>query len=406
VDLPQREELERQLACASYTVFSPGVASLYEQSQERARKWHLQTALWLTAAAVVMASLIDYLNKAPHFAAHMIGRAAVILLCAAGIAALRLVRPGASELAAFGVPIAGQAALSAWILAAEAPDAIDRNVVVYLILFAVLCAVPPLPAVASRRLAAIWFACFVTVFWIDLGTQQTLHHLIALAIGAIALGVGTFLAAVRETARRRAFLGSLHTEQTAAELRRVNADLERMVNTDALTGVANRRNFESEMSAAWQQLAGTAGRRNSLGLILVDVDHFKAFNDCCGHAEGDACLRSVAQAIGSVVRGGRASVARWGGEEFAVLGPGLPRRQLHAVAERIRGAVEGRAIPHPAFADRNVTVSIGAAWCGPDVACDGPDALLRAADRALYAAKRGGRNRVVVAMDEQALAAE
>ncbi len=133
-------------------------------------------------------------------------------------------------------------------------------------------------------------------------------------------------------------------------------------------------------------------------MALIDVDHFKSFNDAAGHEAGDACLREVARAIGCALRqADRAS--RYGGEEFVVLLPCTGREQMAAVGERLRASVQALGMPHPGQHGKPVTVSVGLAWRGSALR-SGPLAdLLREADQALYAAKRAGRNRVLHADD-------
>ncbi len=395
-----REEIDTQLSAGPGTSLSPRVAGLYERRQGPGRKRHLAMALGLTATAVLVAALLDHVNAPAVFASHIALRASVIVLCAAGAVGVLRARPGFWEAASFGIPLVAQAILGAWMAAAASQDLIDRNIVMTLILLAVLCAVPPLPGAASRVLAAIWLGSFAVTLWLAEGTRQMSHNLMALAVGAVALAVGVGLSTRREAGRRRDFLQVLHAELTAAELRRINTELERLMNTDVLTGVANRRRFESDLRAAWPSLAAPDGGQNgtcAIGLIMCDVDHFKLFNDCAGHAAGDACLRAIAMAIAGVVRGGAFSVARWGGEEFVVLAPGIARRDMEGLAERVRCAVEALAIPHPAWPGKPVTISVGGGWYGPDSHCETPDALLCDADHALYAAKSAGRNRVMMA---------
>jgi diguanylate cyclase (GGDEF)-like protein len=134
-----------------------------------------------------------------------------------------------------------------------------------------------------------------------------------------------------------------------------------------------------------------------LGLVMIDVDHFKAFNDTYGHPAGDDCLRRVAQAIQAAVHRPYDLVARYGGEEMVALLPATPEDGCTIVAEHILAAVSALGIVHEkSSAADHVTVSIGVATVLPDGVCD-EAGLVAAADRALYAAKRGGRNRVACA---------
>jgi diguanylate cyclase (GGDEF)-like protein len=374
--------------------FPPHLENLFESRRGRGRKTHLATALGLIATSVMIAATLDLFYGSPDFSRYLSLRTAVILLCAAGAALILRGPAGVWEAFGFGVPVTGMAVLSAWIAALGQLTTVDRNIVVFLILLAVLCSVPPLPVAAARALAAVVFASFSLTFWLVQGSAAVRFHLPSILVGAITLAIGSVLAVRREASRRREFLHALQAEVSAAELRRLNTELERLTNTDALTGVANRRRFEADMRAAWQpRSASGPGGPGGVGLILADIDHFKAFNDSAGHAEGDACLRAIASAIAAVVRGGAFRVARWGGEEFTVLAPGIARADMPGLAERVRAGVEALGLAHPAMPDRPVTVSVGAAWCSADAHLDTPDALLREADRALYVAKQRGRNR-------------
>ncbi|MCK0206770.1 diguanylate cyclase [Starkeya koreensis] len=170
-----------------------------------------------------------------------------------------------------------------------------------------------------------------------------------------------------------------------AALRYANRRLNSLASLDPLTGIPNRRSFDAALSLQWNS-------NERLAMLMVDIDRFKAFNDLYGHQEGDRCLRLVAQALSSTVRGSD-MVARLGGEEFAVLMPGATLRAAVDVAERLRQAVEGLAVTHRDGMAGVVTVSIGAATGEPGGARAAAD-LVAAADDALYAAKRAGRNTV------------
>ena len=163
---------------------------------------------------------------------------------------------------------------------------------------------------------------------------------------------------------------------------------------DGLTGIANRRRFDDVLEAYWRRALHADER---VALVLIDVDFFKPFNDGCGHSAGDDCLRRVAEALASAPGDPACLVARFGGEEFAALLPGQGEAEALHLAERMRRAVAELAIPHPASeAAGHVTISAGVASLVPG---EGEDAklLVDAADRALYAAKEAGRNRVTSA---------
>ncbi|HDS1587628.1 TPA: GGDEF domain-containing protein, partial [Stenotrophomonas maltophilia] len=165
------------------------------------------------------------------------------------------------------------------------------------------------------------------------------------------------------------------------------AALDQLARQDGLTGVANRREFDARLTSEWNR-ARRSG--TELGLLLVDIDHFKAFNDQHGHPAGDRCLQAVAGVLKAIAGRGGDSVARYGGEEFAVIVPGSPLSGVLALAERLREAVE--ALPLP---EGPVSISVGVGYLHPP-ALASADQLLADADAGLYAAKRAGRNQVIL----------
>jgi diguanylate cyclase (GGDEF)-like protein len=184
------------------------------------------------------------------------------------------------------------------------------------------------------------------------------------------------------------------------QLEEANRSLSALARTDALTGLPNRRHFDSTLA-----LSGAACRRAGvpLGLLLLDVDHFKKFNDRYGHQAGDDCLRLVATAIDSAVRRDSDSVARYGGEEFAVICSGTDLPGVERLADDIRRAIHTCAVPHE-MSDVGdvVTISIGGASLDPNSDLSLDD-LVGIADKALYTAKQGGRDRFAAATEEEAV---
>jgi diguanylate cyclase (GGDEF)-like protein len=175
------------------------------------------------------------------------------------------------------------------------------------------------------------------------------------------------------------------------ELRAANQHLEQLASIDSLSGLANRRGFDARLATVWQR-AGKLGR--PVALLMIDVDHFKLFNDRYGHVEGDVCLRRVGSLLMEVAAGADDLPARYGGEEFALLLPGGDIGRALAVAELLRRSVEDLCVAHADSPLGQVTISIGVASMEPGAGGD-PERLIEAADAGLYAAKRGGRNAVV-----------
>lgn len=181
-----------------------------------------------------------------------------------------------------------------------------------------------------------------------------------------------------------------------------NRRLSSLSMTDGLTQIANRRYFNEFYNAEWRRACREQG---SIGLIMMDIDHFKAFNDHYGHLQGDECLTLVAQQLKGVVQRPRDFVARFGGEEFIVLLPSIQADGVAIVAERLKQALAQLMIPHAySSAGPIVSLSMGLAWCEPDNQLK-PEQLIAAADEALYSAKDSGRNGYseVVIVDSQVL---
>ncbi|OBX20814.1 hypothetical protein A9995_03805 [Erythrobacter sp. QSSC1-22B] len=176
-----------------------------------------------------------------------------------------------------------------------------------------------------------------------------------------------------------------------AELGEANALLAKQATTDPLTGLSNRRLFDDCLQKEWAR----AEREGSpVALIAIDIDHFKKYNDSFGHPAGDECLKQVAQAIGGTCREIDIA-ARTGGEEFALLLPGIDAAGAAIVAERVRTAIEALGIEHPHPEHRVITISLGVAAASPSETGDAA-ALIRAADRALYRVKATSRNGIAV----------
>ena len=182
------------------------------------------------------------------------------------------------------------------------------------------------------------------------------------------------------------------TERKLAELglREANRLLEAQATTDGLTGIANRRHFDRELAREWGRHARDA---SPLSLLLVDVDHFKRYNDARGHLAGDDCLREVARTLRETVCRPGDLVARYGGEEFAAVLPETDREGAMAVADLVRERLRLRTLPHGAAgAGPHVTLSVGGASMIPPAGVPAAR-LIERADRALYQAKAAGRDR-------------
>jgi diguanylate cyclase (GGDEF)-like protein len=162
---------------------------------------------------------------------------------------------------------------------------------------------------------------------------------------------------------------------------------------DALTGLSNRRQFDLFILA---EMGRARRAQTSLALLMIDVDHFKSYNDHYGHLAGDECLRKISALITENIKRPGDLAARYGGEEFTVVLPATDYVGAFLVAEKIRRAVQQAGIEHREGVDGMVTVSLGV--CAYDPASQTqPDDLVGAADKALYVAKASGRNMSVIA---------
>lgn len=183
------------------------------------------------------------------------------------------------------------------------------------------------------------------------------------------------------------------------DLETANQELHDASRSDILTEVANRRHFDEHLAEVWEQVKRDGG---DVAIMMIDVDHFKAYNDRYGHPVGDACLKAVASALKRRLREPGDLIARYGGEEFIAVLAGTSLQTVRGAAERIRRGIEGLNLLHATSSTHAVvTVSIGVAAMNPSEPGATTTRLISAADEALYHAKQGGRNRVVaLGLDE------
>ena len=228
------------------------------------------------------------------------------------------------------------------------------------------------PALLVGILTVVSFV--VSAFLLQLPQPVALRACTFLLFGLIAF---TFVARHLEQWSRRSFLET-----------RLIAELAQQ---DALTGVKNRRAFDEHLAQLWPRAIDDSGK---LAILLIDVDHFKDYNDCYGHQAGDETLRRVAQTVQTFVRRPQDIIARYGGEEFAALLYGVDAVDANEIADRMRRAVEKLRVEHRKSRTASaVTISVGVAAIEPTRERD-PRGALQLADQALYQAKTSGRNRV------------
>jgi diguanylate cyclase (GGDEF)-like protein len=179
--------------------------------------------------------------------------------------------------------------------------------------------------------------------------------------------------------------------QRERELVATNDRLTVIASIDMLSGLANRRGFQSRLDYEWMKIQQNGGE---LSLLMIDVDHFKLFNDTYGHPEGDACLTSLGEILAGIAAETMGFAGRYGGEEFCLLLPNTAAARAIEIGEMVRVAVQNLAMPHATSLYQTVTVSVGVACTRPNHT-QRPGDLIEAADAALYAAKHRGRNAVV-----------
>jgi diguanylate cyclase (GGDEF)-like protein len=179
--------------------------------------------------------------------------------------------------------------------------------------------------------------------------------------------------------------------QRERELLATNDRLTVIASIDMLSGLANRRGFQSRLEYEWMKAQQYGSQ---LALLMIDVDHFKLYNDTYGHPEGDACLTRLGEALSGIAAENLGFAGRYGGEEFCLLLPNTDANRAGQVGETVRAAVQELNLPHRTSLHQCVTVSVGVAATGPNDS-QRPGDLIEAADAALYAAKHRGRNTVV-----------
>ncbi len=277
-------------------------------------------------------------------------------------------------------------------MAMQAANHLAPNVLVdgpFILLGCLILTLPRLDPVAPRavemktRLAMfidLSSPVFFTLALLTLGLVVLKDHYFT-GVVAIAFALATY--GVRTTTLQ------IRLRQTQGDLQQARDRLENLSLQDALTGIANRRNFDRTLESEWHRAVRT---HQVLSLLLIDLDYFKNVNDAHGHPYGDSCLAKVAQALrGAASRSGDL-VARYGGEEFAAILPGTSEEAAYTIAERMREAVLELKIPNETELGAYVSVSIGICTASRLEKVP-PSALVNSADKTLYLAKQQGRNR-------------
>lgn len=265
-----------------------------------------------------------------------------------------------------------------------------------------LCFIVGISIVTSSR-----FSFAVVASGIMLGallfTLLEVHHtpkMAALEFFSAFLPVSIFCLQVcwgRLRTTRRAYLRTVLQDIELHKLDHANQELHQQADTDALTGIANRRAFDQVLTAHLARL--TAPHARPAALLILDIDYFKNYNDRYGHPTGDECLRKVAHCLRDSLRSRDTRVFRFGGEEFVIIAWDVDTEDaLHGLGTRTLHAIEALGIPHEARPDGlgHVTISIGGCLITPSITPPTPREVLERADQCLYQAKHQGRNRLII----------
>jgi diguanylate cyclase (GGDEF)-like protein len=344
--------------------------------EDRRRVLVLLGFITAAGALVIIGRLIAFLQGYGVWTAMLPPLAPVVIACCGAVALMRMRSTQALEICLIIVgAVTIVTRLTALTLQPSLAPSWEPLMVMSLFIIYVYLPVRLMAAVTFAGLySALSFGWWVTVYGAPLGAEHVYFGALWLLL---ANGLGYTAANALQRGQRVQYAQRLVMQQLLA--------------TDALTGIANRRSFDEAFVREWRRCARD-GR--PLSLLMIDVDHFKAYNDRFGHQKGDACLRRVARALVDCIDHADAIVARYGGEEFVCLLPRVDPRGAVKVARRVTAAIDRAAVPHPCSPNSDrITVSVGAATA--DVLADDETALLTLADELLYAAKNGGRNRVV-----------
>jgi diguanylate cyclase (GGDEF)-like protein len=244
------------------------------------------------------------------------------------------------------------------------------------------------------------FVCLFVLLGALIGAEQLIIHPIEVMTGmAKRFGEGDSSARVAKNRLPSEFVPLARAFNAMAaqlggrerELVATNDRLTVMASIDMLSGLANRRGFQSRLDFEWMK-----GQQydSQLSLLMIDVDHFKLYNDTYGHPEGDACLTKLGETLAGLAAETMGFAGRYGGEEFCLLLPNTDAARAREIGEAVRTAVRALGLPHTTSSHQCVTVSVGVASTQPNT-IQRPGDLIEAADAALYAAKHRGRNTVV-----------
>jgi diguanylate cyclase (GGDEF)-like protein len=362
--------------------FEPTLESEFRQSHREEIRGQLRIYMWLALALVVAFFVMGHmmLSRVPDIGMNALRFGVFLPIVIAGliITYSRAYQRVFAVLAQLLAPAFGIGVIAADLMASRVGVSFFSAVVLSVIYIYFLVGLFFYAALRSALIVLVAYVIGATAF--ELSTTQTIYNSLVLLFANV---IGATVCYTLERANRTNYLEArLLTE---------------MASRDGLTGIYNRRVLDDRIDTVWQQ----GGREHMpLALLLIDIDHFKAYNDYFGHQAGDECLTRVAHVLARCARRPLDFTARYGGEEFAIVLFNARRDYVEEVARRIQTAMEAAALKHPASpVSKQLTVSIGAACVMPS-ADRSHFGFVQLADEALYEAKAQGRNRMVI-MDKE-----
>jgi diguanylate cyclase (GGDEF)-like protein len=383
----QRPVLDRLLR------FDRSTEARYEAEHGRWRAAHLRHTIIFGVLLYVLHDISTYLLLPDHYWIIVLATLFVIVPCSLAVAHMMArVSAGPRELLATGAILTATALPIFMMYYSDAPHSTHMNTEVILcIVFAnMVMALRFRHALAYSSLVLLWATSAVMM---KQGVDPELKIALCFQFTSVCL-LTTYSNYVVERRRCRDYRTSLEAMMRAEMAETSEKQFQEMSKTDALTGLPNRR-FLDERLGEW-----FAGDGSAAAVMMIDIDHFKLFNDTLGHPAGDECLKLIADAFRSAFSEPDAFCARFGGEEFILAIRHAEERDARHLANTVVRAIEALGIPHPGRNDgvEVVTVSVGVALKPPAEQVSQHE-MLSQADEALYQAKRGGRNRFVMRND-------
>jgi diguanylate cyclase (GGDEF)-like protein len=374
--------------CVPHLSFAEPLETQFREWYSSRVRWRMRSTLWLAMGNIFLmlfvagpfSTLRGYLFGAEHD--QLVTGLGVTLLATSAIALLIVSRP---RLYKKYYDIAAQIIAPVQALCFAGLDVLMQQRGYSLGAWMPLVMIAPYFLFGMMHIQAAWSSFLSLIAYVvvgEIGNVNDGQRWLDIGIAAFASTLGAAIHLSLQRAVRHGYLATQSLNESA--------------HRDSLTGIHNRRMFDEHMSRVWQQAA-----REGLpvGLLLIDLDHFKAYNDTHGHQGGDVCLAKVASLLPQVARRPLDLAARYGGEEFVVLLYDAQRPQVEEVCIQLHAALKHAGIRHEGTITREVTFSIGAACVEPQIDRN-PDGLVQLADEALYAAKERGRNRSVI-MDRE-----